>query len=372
MLATNSFFPTGNGESRLLVTLTVAASIIVSACSTAPLTPYSEDTPPLVLLPVTEAGIDDKRGRFREIFCAILDERGQSLPDYQPCDEALTRVGVEPEGTGKKIELGLSGRGLIVVVVPGVGWDCISSWLNSKGSASTHIRQFGYDMEKLPVDALSGTTKNARQIRDGIMAMERKDEPPNLVLIGYSKGAADILEAVVSYPEIRGRIAAVVSAAGAIGGSPLANDATQSELALLRHWPDAKCTEGDGGAIESMRPSTRKAWLAKNPLPVDFPYYSLVTYPKPERISSILESSYDKLSQIDSRNDSQLLFYDQLIPGSSLIGYVNADHWALVVPVARTHSTIGSVFVDQNDYPREALLEAILRFVEEELSASSR
>jgi hypothetical protein len=37
------------------------------------------------------------------------------------------------------------------------------------------------------------------------------------------------------------------------------------------------------------------------------------------------------------------------------------------VPVARTHSTIGSVFVTQNAYPREALTEAILRFVEEEL-----
>jgi hypothetical protein len=372
MPATNPFFSTADGESRLLVTLTVVASIIVSACSTAPLTPYSEDTPPLVLLPVSQAAIEDKRGRFREIFCAILDERSQSLPDYQPCDEALTRVGVEPEGTGKKVELGSSGRGLVVVIVPGVGWDCFSSWLNPNGSAAKHVGQFGYGMERLPVDALSSTTNNARQIRDGIMAMEHKDVRPNLVLIGYSKGAADILEAVVSYPEIRGRIAAVVSAAGSIGGSPLANDASQSELALLRHWPDAQCSEGDGGAIESLRPATRKAWLAKNPLPVDFPYYSLVTYPKPERISSILESSYDKLSQIDSRNDSQLLFYDQLIPGSSLIGYVNADHWALVVPVARTHSTIGSVFVDQNDYPREALLEAILRFVEEELSASSR
>jgi len=372
MPANNPFFSTGARENRLLVTLTVVVSIFLSACSTAPLSPYSEDNPPLVLLPVSQAGIDDKRGRFREIFCAILDERGQSLPDYQPCDEALTRVGAEPKGTGKKVELGSSRLGLVAVIVPGVGWNCFSNWLNADGSAAKHVRQFGYDMETLQVDALSSTTNNARQIRNAIMAMEHKDKQPNLVLIGYSKGAADILEAVVSYPEIRGRIAAVVSAAGSIGGSPLANDASQSEIALLRHWPDAKCTEGDGGAIESLRPSTREAWLAKNPLPRDFPYYSLVTYPKPERISSILESSYNKLSQVDSRNDSQMLFYDQLIPGSALLGYVNADHWALAVPVARTHSTIGSVFVDQNNYPREALLEAVLRFVEEELSATAK
>ena len=202
--------------------------------------------------------------------------------------------------------------------------------------------------------------------------MAPESEQRRLVLIGYSKGAPDILEAIVTYPEIRPRIAAVISAAGAIGGSPLANDATQSQLELLRHWPDAQCTTGDGGAVESLRPATRKAWLAQNPLPPDFPYYSLVTYPKPERISTILASSYNKLSRVDARNDSQVLFYDQVIPGSTLLGYVNADHWALSVPIARSHSMLGATLVDQNDYPREALLEALLRFVEEELVASTR
>lgn len=367
MLATRT-----SSINKLSAVIVVAASLVISACTTAPLLPYSEDTQPLVLLPASQAGIADKRGRFREIFCAILDKRDQSLPDHQPCDEALTRVGVEPEGTGKKIELGSSGSGLVAVVVPGTGWDCISSWLNIKVSIATHIRQFDYDMATLKVDALSSTTNNARQIRDAIMAMENKNKKPNLVLIGYSKGAPDILEAVVSYPEIREHIAAVVSVAGAVGGSPLANDMTQSQLDLLRHWPGVQCSKGDGGAIESLRTSTRKAWLAKNPLPQNFQYYSLVTYPKPERISSILESSYDKLSQVDARNDSHVLFYDQVIPGSALIGYINADHLALAVPIARTHSTIGSIFVDQNNYPREALLEAVLRFVEEELSVSDR
>jgi hypothetical protein len=80
-----------------------------------------------------------------------------------------------------------------------------------------------------------------------------------------------------------------------------------------------------------------------------------------------LRSSYKKLSKVDARNDSQVLFYDQIIPASTLIGFVNADHWALAVPIARTHSTLGSIFVDQNSFPREALLEAVMRFVEEEL-----
>ena len=134
------------GNSSLLVMITITASIIVSACSTTPLTPYSEDTEPLVLLPASQAGIEDKRGRFREIFCAILDERGQSLPDYLPCDEALTRVGVEPEGPGKEVAIGSSDRGLTSLIVPGVGTDSISNWINAEGTATTNVRQFGYDI----------------------------------------------------------------------------------------------------------------------------------------------------------------------------------------------------------------------------------
>ena len=65
-----------------------------------------------------------------------------------------------------------------------------------------------------------------------------------------------------------------------------------------------------------------------------------------------------------------MIFYDQIVPGSVLMGYVNADHWALALPIARTHSTVGSLFVTQNAYPREALSEAALRFVEEDLSQS--
>ena len=350
----------------------IAAAVALCACESKPLIPYSVDTPPLALVPASQAGVEDKRGRFREIYCAVLGAREHEVPDYRPCEDALGRIGSEPAGTGRPVDLGPSKRRLIAVMVAGIGYECFEKWLQPPGTMATHVRRFGYDMELLKVDALSSSVNNARQIRDAILAMKAEPGPPRLVLIGYSKGAPDILEAVVAYPEIRRHVAAVVSAAGSIGGSALANDAEQYQAELLQYFPGSTCGAGDGGGVNSLRPATRKEWLAKNPLPPELRYYSLVTFPRPERISSILKTSYDKLARIDARNDSQVVFYDQVIPRSTLVGYINADHWALAVPIARTHSTIGSMFVTQNAYPREALVEALLRFLEEDLAASPR
>jgi hypothetical protein len=318
-------------------------------------------------VPAVQAGVIDERARFREIYCAVLEAR-PGLPDHRRCEEALTRVGEEPAGTGQPVDLAPSRRRLVAAVVLGLGFDCIEEWLEPTGSVAEHLRRYGYDQVLLKVDALSSTANNARQIRDAILTMPVESGPARLVLIGYSKGAPDILDALVRYPEIRNRVAAVVSAAGAIGGSPLANDAEEYHAEMLRQFPGAICKPGDGTAVASLRPAARRAWLAANPLPKDVRYYSLATFPQPERISAVLKSSYRKLARVDTRNDGQLIFYDQVIPGSRLLAYVNADHWALAVPIARSHATVGAVFVTQNAYPREALMEALLRSIEEDLA----
>jgi hypothetical protein len=359
-------------KASLLPALLAATTVALGGCASKPLMPYTTDSTPLVLVPAIQSAEQDKRGRFREIFCEVLEARKDSVPDYRPCDEALTTVGNEPAGSDKPVNLGQSQRQLITLFVPGVGWDCFSNWLNMQDTIPAHLRQFGYDMVTLDVDGLSSSTRNAEMIRDAILAMPHEGTQPDIVLVGYSKGAPDILEAIINYPEIHDRIVAVVSAAGSVGGSPLANDAEQSDLDILQHFPGAECTAGDGGALNSMRPDTRRAWFADNTLPEGIAYYSLSTFPEPERISSILRGTYKKLGKVDARNDSQVIFYDQFIPGqfipgSTLVGYLNADHWALAVPIARTHDIVGEILVDRNDYPREALHEALLRFIEEDL-----
>jgi hypothetical protein len=82
-----------------------------------------------------------------------------------------------------------------------------------------------------------------------------------------------------------------------------------------------------------------------------------------------LRGSYDELAEIDPRNDSQMLFYDQIIAGSVLLGFVNADHWAVALPISRERPATAATVINRNEFPREILLEAIVRHIEEQLMA---
>jgi hypothetical protein len=54
--------------SRVMASLFVLG--VLGGCAAKPLVPFSTDTPPLALVPAGQAGVQDKRARFREIFSA--------------------------------------------------------------------------------------------------------------------------------------------------------------------------------------------------------------------------------------------------------------------------------------------------------------
>jgi hypothetical protein len=220
------------------------------------------------------------------------------------------------------------------------------------------------------VDGLSSTENNARMIRDFVADLPEEDAGRPLVLLGYSKGTPDILTALVEYPEVTERVEAVVSLAGAVRGSPLSENATQAQANMLALVPGSACEkeDGDNDAVRSLLPDVRREWLEQNSLPESIRYYSIIAFPEPERVSWALRNSWLLLGETDVRNDSQLVIFDQFIPGSTVMAVVNADHWAVAVPIQRSHRFVGATFVSRNDYPREAFLEAILRFLEEDLA----
>ena len=63
------------------------------------------------------------------------------------------------------------------------------------------------------------------------------------------------------------------------------------------------------------------------------------------------------------RNDGQLLAHDALIPNSTLLGYLNADHWAVALDIEDESPLLAHRDVDAQ-FPHFALLQAILHQLE--------
>lgn len=349
----------------------VSGFLLLVSCAEIMIKKSPEALDPLSVLQSKHMTFEDGRARFQEIFCSILADHGQKLPDYKPCEEALVYLDSATAAESKPVELGMSKQNYLVGLVPGLAWQCVRNWLNNDQTVIKHASSFGYDVHLLEVGGISSAQANAQQLKHGVSMLAGEGTERPVILIGFSKGAVDILQAITAYPDLRERVVAVVSIAGAIGGSPLVKNMQQWQLNLLTRIPFSECEPGDEGALESLNPEVRRKWLAANTLPDTVRYYSVIAHPERERISFGLKSGYRKLGGPGIGNDGQLVFSDQLIPGATLLAFVNADHWAMSVPVARQFSINRSTFANRNEYPREALIEAVLRYVEEDLTQPS-
>jgi len=347
---------------------TTVLLLAIAGCAPQPLIDLTFGPPPLVATGMAgkSRGIIDERGRFREVLCAVTDASGDRYVDRRPCEDVLVRDDGEPAGIGEKVYLGPPRKKLRVATVSGLGVDCVAGMVTPFADGLRHLETLGYPTSIIPIRGLASSTYNASIISDTLVDMRLADDE-QVVLIGYSKGIADILEFLSLYPEMAARVGAVISLSGAVSGTLLAEGAPEFMLPWLKVFPGGECYSADLGAVESLRRSTRLRWFANNTLPTSVEYYSVVTYTERQNISTFLRAGYDELSRIDPRNDGKMLYYDQIIPGSRLLAFVNSDHWAAAVPIARYHPVLETFVADRNEFPREVLLESIIRHVEEDL-----
>ena len=348
----------------------LAAVVLLFCGCYAPLIPFDEKVPAQALSYIGAPPVFDARERFREIFCELLDENRQRLGLKIECDDYLWRLSDEPKTAATHKGLPDHDLQLSILIVPGAFWDCFEKIGKPYQEAARRLGEMGYQISNVDVSGLSSSSKNA-EIIAGAVAEQKLDRSQRLILLGYSKGTTDILHFLVSYPELAHRVAAVLSVAGAVNGSPLADRFFEAKYDnwFAKLSPGA-CRPGDGGVIDSLSRVEQFQWLATHPLPEHVRYFSLGAFARYEDMQLHQRVTYKLLEKIHPLNDGQLLLVDQLIPGSALLGYINADHWTVAVPVEEVFSGRDPVKKLEDRNLRNLLFEALVLFLAESLNSS--
>jgi hypothetical protein len=310
----------------------------------------------------------DGRARFREIFCRLAAPSGEQRYDATSCDDLLWVLKDELAPGAQRPVLPELPADLRIFVVSGAFGDCRDLDTIPFGEEVQRLASQGMMIEAVMVSGRSGTEHNSRQIAEAIQSASI--EPgTRIVLVGYSKGAIDILQFLTDFPQLGQRVVSVVSIAGPIFGSPLASKANWWYRTLLAESFSERCDPGDGLVISSLLPDTRRQWLEDHRLPGRIAYFSLAGFTTEEHMSLGLKPPWRLLAKHDPRNDGQVLIEDAVIPGAILLGYANADHWDIAIAVERQMPHL-SRRKSSRQYPRAALLDATLRYVSESLESA--
>jgi len=316
----------------------------------------------------------DGRPEFRAAFCASLRADGIASADDSSCERWLWRLPDEPAGIEHVAEPAVPDAGMTVrasaavFVVTGAFSECVGEEGRPFIAGVERLREDGIRVETIVVSGRSGTASNAQQIAQAIERAQLPDEQ-RILLVGYSKGALDGLRFLVDYPDFAGRVEAVVSVAGPIFGTPLAAAVSTAYSSLVARLPYEKCPPGDGEVIHSLEPATARQWLADNPLPANVRYYSLVGFTTRDHIARSLVPTWKYLNRTDLLNDGQVLAADALIPGATLLGFANADHWGVAESIEKIHPFLAGR-PDPEPFPIEQLFASIVRFVSSDAGSS--
>jgi hypothetical protein len=214
--------------------------------------------------------------------------------------------------------------------------------------------------------------------------------PGDVFMIGYSKGAADLLTLLVRHPAVRSRVRCVFSWAGAIGGSEIADKSAgdfrrsrlqQETLALAS---DAKVFMPAGlklgkhairrvhefdsvGAVRDLTTKVRAEFLAENKAQLDALDLPMFFFSGATRLSEVpwsQRSGFRALSRIDPINDMQVTSANASLPMpmATHLGVLRGHHWDLAYPSFRKRRWLNNTY---HPFPKEAALVAIVTLAAE-------
>lgn len=293
------------------------------------------------------AGADDS-ATFADVFCSVLAQENPDGGSWSPCSKYLGVSG------RTDVKLNPIAGNYRLLVVPGIMNTCIPTAAWADGTKHLH------DTHKVAVDLIpvpNDSSESNAQVISSWVRDHSSGDARKFVVLGYSKGAPDLETALATDQQLVGRVAAFVTVAGAVGGSPIADVLPAQADRWIKQYGGLACKGDMTQGYRSLRSDVRKAFRSAHPS-VPVPAYSLAAASDRATTSRALLESWLMLASMGSREDGQLLEEDALLPGAKFLGELNADHFA------------PALAFEKGNFPRSALLEAVMRYVTADLDGS--
>lgn len=356
----------------------VFGALVSSACAPTVLLSDQTDAPLTANLPLSLAGVSDERTAFAALFARELDALGlpaetgtwlHSVPGAMRSPDKLDLLDQQFAARRERTA---------VLVVPGFLGDCIGDQALPFGDGlrrpAEKETQAAYDiyadlgladLRLLAVPGRASSASNGAKLAKMLRDEASRPDIDRIVIIAYSKGVPDTLEAL-AYLQAEGgvppAVKALVSVAGAVLGTPLADHYAALYVRFAAPLAPWHCAPSSGGELVSLTRRSRLAWLATHPLPPSLVYYSVVAYAAEAKIAPALRHTYALLAASDPRNDGQLIAADAILPGSAVLAAADADHWRVALPLAQSDYALLRLLAGETDYPRTALFRSLVRW----------
>ena len=223
----------------------LATAVVVNAmtgCASGPALPYEPDSPLTAHLPIRQAGIRDLRREFTPFFDAELEHldfglgtRGAGNYLHLPPPHAGAPT---PRPGPSRPDAGFASTA--VLIVPGFLGECLADQALPFSDGRVRERSSAYtaayetyktglglhSIEAIHVGGRAGSAANAALIDSAILTLSEDSGVASIVLVAYSKGVADTLEALAELQRrqaVPAKLQAFVSVAGAVMGTPIAD-----------------------------------------------------------------------------------------------------------------------------------------------------
>jgi len=293
---------------------------------------------------------------YAQTFCSVLEAEFAS--SWESCNQY---VRMKAPYTPQPLDSIPSGW--TVLRIGGFGAECVADTAEAFGDAGAHLASAHKLKEyHVLVSAFGTSESNAEQIRDAILKLGTGHQ---FIVVAHSKGAADTMVALTRFPKELEEVRALITVAGAVGGSYLVDRLEQLNKDLLSKL-DLKCLkrlQSPGpNAVDSMKRTNRQQFLADHEH-LTVPAFSISAVSTEDTTSKILKGLWKRVAIYAQEQDSHIVEREAIVPGGLFLGRALGDHWAVAFPFDPNPKVKPAALgvINKNRFPREALIEAAVR-----------